>query len=94
MGSILGILLVVGMCYVIYQHFAAPFKKISAAKKQKQFIDDFHEKMNKVKNDDLYKRRKRLMDEALVNKLLTQEEYDELSYRIYSERENDMFPKK
>lgn len=94
MGSILGILLVVGMCYVIYQHFAAPFKKISAAKKQQQFIADFNEKMNMVKNDDIFKRRKKYIEEALANKVLTQDEYDGLNYRIYAERENDMFSKK
>lgn len=94
MGGILGILLVVGMCYVIYQHYVAPFKAISRRKTSQKYVEEETNKINATLKDDVFKRRQRFADEALDNKLLTQEEYDEIVVRMLTKRQNDLFGEK
>lgn len=87
MGFIFGIILVAGMCYVIYQHFATPFRAISQAKKIKQ-----EEKMVKtITEDEVFKKRLKSLGKSLEENKITKEEFEEMFAELLKERKEELF---
>ena len=90
--EILGLLIPIVMVYVVYQHFAAPFKNIKRAKQQKILMEALSDRIKTVMCDEVFLDRIKGFKKALDQKTITQEEYDKIVADIYKQREKDMFP--
>lgn len=87
MAFIFGMILVTGMVYIIYEHFATPFRAISQAKKIKQ-----EEKMVKIiTEDEVFKKRLKLLGKSLEENKITKEEFEEMFTELVKERKEELF---
>lgn len=90
--EILRLLIPIVLVYVVYQHFAAPFKNIKRAKQQKLLVKALSDRVKNVMCDEVFLDRIKGFKKALDQKTITQEEYDKIVADIYKEREKEMFP--
>lgn len=98
MAFIFGILLTVGMCYIVYQHFATPFKLLKKSKELKKLTNDinkFEEEnkkiANEILNDPVYQKRIAPLKQDLINEEITYELYKEICNELAKERYYELY---
>ena len=98
MAFILGILLTGGMWYIVYQHYARPFKNLKKAKdlyetanKIKKLDEDSEQITNKIINDKIYQERIAPLKQDLINKEITYEIYKEICNELAKERYYELY---
>ena len=98
MAFIFGILLTVGMWYIVYQHFATPFKLLKKSKELKKLTNDinkFEEEnkkiANEILNDPVYQKRIAPLKQDLTNEEITYETFKEISKELAKERYYELY---
>lgn len=98
MAFIIGILLTIGMWYIVYQHFAAPFKLLKKSKELKKLTNDinkFEEEnkkiANEILNDPIYQKRIAPLKQDLINEEITYETFKEISKELAKERYYELY---
>ena len=98
MAFIFGILLTIGMWYIVYQHFATPFKILKKTKEIKKITNElnkFNEESEKIVeeilNDSIYQERVAPLKQELINGEITYEKFKEICTELAKERYYELY---
>ena len=98
MAFIFGILLTIGMWYIVYQHFATPFKILKKTKEIKEITNElnkFNEESEKIVeeilNDSIYQERVAPLKQELINGEITYEKFKEICTELAKERYYELY---
>ncbi len=88
---IFGIILIWFMGYLIYNHFATPFKIINETNKEKEMAKLISEKCKVVLEDNIFQERIAPIKTALENNEITNEKFQEIFVELFKERTKEIF---
>ena len=85
---IIGLLLTAGMFYVVYEHYATPFKNIKKYKQQKKKMNDKIEVLKEAFEDEALKEDLEEVKKAYDNNEISEEKYNEIVTTLILDKMN------